>query len=132
MRHAPQEEPAESGALDQKEALAQDLKKVFQIQNPAHTPEDAMQVRKRFCLKRGCQYPAILKMGEDPRYSLFFTVLDLPPSVRRMTWTTNWVDRLNQDYKRVLKMRGALPNENAVIALMANVALIDTVLKPCG
>ena len=82
-----------------------------------------MQVRKRFCLKRGRQYPAILKMGEDPRYSLFFTVLDLPPSLRRMTWATNWVERLNRDYKRVLKMRGALPNENAVIALMANVAL---------
>jgi transposase-like protein len=27
--------------------------------------------------------------------------------------------RLNRDYKRVLKMRGALPNETAVIALMA-------------
>ena len=108
---------------NRKEALAQDLKEVFQIENPAHTPEAALQAWKRFCLKWGKQYPAILRMGEDPRYALYFTVFDLPPSVRRMTWTTNWVERLNRDYKRVLKMRGALPNENAVIALMANVAL---------
>jgi transposase-like protein len=63
-----------------------------------------------------------LGKSEDPRYALYFTVLDLPPSVRRMT-TTNWVEQLNRDYKRVLKIRGALPNENAVIALIANVAL---------
>ncbi|MCI7390000.1 transposase [Butyricimonas virosa] len=27
-----------------------------------------------------------------------------------MIYTTNWIERLNRDYKRVINMRGAMPN----------------------
>ncbi|WP_421498132.1 transposase [Flavobacterium columnare] len=53
----------------------------------------------------------------------YFTYLDYPPQIQRMVYSTNWIERLNRDYKRVLKMRGAIPNVSSVIALMGSVAL---------
>jgi putative transposase len=38
-------------------------------------------------------------------------------------YSTNWIERLNRDYKRALKMRGAMPNSESVIALMEAVAM---------
>ena len=42
--------------------------------------------------------------------------------IRGMIYTTNWIERLNRDYKRVINMRGAMPNPRAVILLMGTVA----------
>ena len=40
-----------------------------------------------------------------------------------MIYTTNWIERLNRDFRRVIKMRTAMPNEEAVITLMGSVAM---------
>ena len=33
------------------------------------------------------------------------------------------IERLNKDFRRVLKMRGAMPNEDSVLVLMGKVAM---------
>lgn len=103
--------------------LAEDLEGVFQISNPRWTQKDAIKAWKSLCTKWSSSYPTFARMGQDARYALYFTVLKLPPGVRCMTWTTNWVERLNRDYKRVLRMRGAMPNARSVLALLASAAL---------
>jgi transposase-like protein len=40
-----------------------------------------------------------------------------------MIYSTNWIERLNRDYKLVLRMRGALPNPDSAILLLGQVAL---------
>ena len=40
-----------------------------------------------------------------------------------MIYTTNWIERLNKDYKRTTKMRGALPNIESTILLLGHVAM---------
>jgi putative transposase len=40
-----------------------------------------------------------------------------------MIYSTNWIEQLNRDYKRVLKMRGAMSNSSSVIALMSCLAM---------
>ena len=40
-----------------------------------------------------------------------------------MIYTTNWIERLNRDYKRTTKMRGALPNPESTILLSEHVAM---------
>ncbi|GIV42344.1 MAG: hypothetical protein KatS3mg034_1654 [Vicingaceae bacterium] len=40
-----------------------------------------------------------------------------------MIYSTNWIERLNRDYKRTIKMRGALPNAEATILLLGYVAM---------
>jgi len=40
-----------------------------------------------------------------------------------MLYTTNWIERLNRDYKRTIRMRGALPNIEATLLLLGYVAM---------
>ena len=40
-----------------------------------------------------------------------------------MIYSTNWIERLNRDYKRTTRMRGALPSPEATILLLGGVAM---------
>ena len=57
------------------------------------------------------------------RYRLYFTYLTYAPVARRMPSTTNWVERLHRDYRRVLRMRGALPSESSLLVLLGRVGM---------
>jgi putative transposase len=62
-------------------------------------------------------------MGEDISYKYYFTYLQFHPRIQSMVYTTNWIERLNKDFRRVLKMRGAMPNEESVLVLIGKVAM---------
>ncbi len=57
------------------------------------------------------------------RYRLYFTYFKYDYRIRSMIYTTNWIERLNRDYRRVTRMRGTLPNVNAVLLLLGYVAM---------
>ena len=40
-----------------------------------------------------------------------------------MIYSTNWIERLNRDYKRTTRMRGALPNPDATLLLLGGVGM---------
>ena len=40
-----------------------------------------------------------------------------------MIYTTNWIERFNKSCRRTLKIRGAFPNEESVLALITSVAI---------
>ena len=64
-----------------------------------------------------------LRIKERDRYRLYFTYINYDNNIRNMIYSTNWIERLNRDYKRTTKMRGALPNPEAAILLLASVAM---------
>ena len=39
-----------------------------------------------------------------------------------MIYTTNWIERPQKDFRRVTRMRGAMPDENSVIVRMGKTA----------
>ena len=39
--------------------------------------------------------------------------------IQSMIYTTNWIERLQKDFRRVTRMRGAMPDEESVLLLMA-------------
>ena len=45
------------------------------------------------------------------------------PAIQSMIYTTNWIERLQKDFRRVTRMRGAMPNEESVILLMGKTAM---------
>lgn len=106
-----------------KQAAANDLKNVFVMYDPNDTPKVGIARFKSFANKWSKKYPSVRRMADNPRYELYFTFLQYHPAVRSMIYTTNWIERLNKDYKRVTKMRGALPNSEAVILLLGGVAI---------
>ena len=108
---------------EHKEEMAEDLKEVFATNNRKDTPELGVQRWKDFCNKWGKYYPVFKRRADNERYRLYFTYLNYDYRVRKYIYSTNWVERLNKSYKRTTKMRGALPNAEATILLLASVAM---------
>jgi len=106
-----------------KAALAQDLDEVFKVGDSRHDKQKAQAAWKQFCAKWGKYYPAIGRKAHQPRMDLYFTYLDYDYRIQSMIHTTNWIERLNRDYKRTVRMRGSLPNSESVILLLGHVAM---------
>lgn len=106
-----------------KPQVAADLKEVFKTSDSSYTPEQAWQRWQDFTKKWGKRYGRISQMGTNMRYLHYFTYLSYDSRVQSMIYTTNWIERLNRDYKRVTRMRGALPNPEAAILLLGRVAM---------
>jgi len=62
-------------------------------------------------------------MADDPDYGYYFTYLNYHAKLQSMIYTINWIERLQRDFRRVLRMRSVMPNEESVILLMAKVAM---------
>lgn len=103
--------------------LANDLREVFRTGEKDYTPALAWEAWKSLCTKWGKDYRSIKKMGNDLTYKYYFTYLNYHPRIQAMIYTTNWIERLQRDFRRVLRMRGAMPSEESVIVLMAKTAM---------
>lgn len=102
--------------------IGAELKEVFQVETKNTTPIASFEKLINFVKKWETKYPS-LKSFKSERNIAYFTYLDFPVEIQRMIYSTNWIERLNRDYKRVLKMRGAMPNASSVLALMGSVAM---------
>lgn len=103
-----------------KAEVAQELKEVFNTElSLSHF--EAFEGFKMVIMKWSKSYPP-LKRYTGERYFLYFTYFKYEKVIRPMIYTTNWIERLKRDYKRVLAMRAAMPNPQAVILLMGTVA----------
>ena len=102
--------------------IGSELKEVFETGNKADTIESGWKRWNEFIERHLKKYPS-LKSYLAERYKLYFTFYQYDYRMRNMVYTTNWIERLNRDYKRTTRMRGALPNAEAAILLMAQVAL---------
>ena len=103
--------------------LASDLRGIFRTGDVSYTPEQGWDAWQSLCRKWGKDYRSIGKMGDDPVYRYYFTYLDYSPRIQPMVYTTNWIERLQRDFRRVLRMRSAMPDEESVIVLMAKTAM---------
>ena len=108
---------------DDKAALAADLRDIFRTGQPDYTPQMAWTKWQDVCDRWGKDYRAIKLLRNNEDYKLYMTYLNYDPRIQAMIYTTNWIERLNRDFRRVIKMRTAMPNEEAVITLMGSVAM---------
>lgn len=104
-----------------KKQVMEELKQVCTPDQWEISPEQAFQKFKEFIARWQKSYPVLKRYCHD-RYRFYFTYFKYEREIRGMIYTTNWIERLNRDYKRVINMRGAMPNPQAVILLMGTVA----------
>lgn len=96
-----------------RKAVARALRAVY----GAATLAAAEQALSAFEAEWGAQYPAIGRPWRASWEELTF-FFAYPPEIRRVIYTTNAVESLNSSLRRVLKTRGALPSDEAVLKLL--------------
>jgi putative transposase len=103
--------------------VAEDLRLVFRTGETGYTADKAWERWLEFCGKWGRYYRGIRKKGGDCSYKAYFTYLNYDRRIQSMIYTTNWIERLQKDFRRVTRMRGAMPNEESVLLLMGKTAM---------
>lgn len=106
-----------------KQAVADDFKEVFNLNIAQDTHEQLKERLDIFCNQWIKLYPAMVKKLQKMELGYYTTYLNFDFRIRRMIYTTNWIERLNRDYRRVLKIRGAMPNVESVLALLSKVSI---------
>ena len=106
-----------------KAALAADLRDIFRTGQRDYTMETAWSKWQDMCERWGKDYLSIKRLRDNSDYKAYLTYLNYAPEIHGMVYTTNWIERLNRDFRRVTRMRTAMPNEESVLALMGSVAM---------
>ena len=65
----------------------------------------------------GKRYPAAVATWENA-WERFIPFLAFPPELRKIIYTTNSVESLNYQLRKIIKNRGHFPNDDAVIKLL--------------
>ena len=65
----------------------------------------------------GQQYPAAVTTWQNA-WERFIPFLEFPPEVRKIIYTTNSIESLNYQLRKIIKNRGHFPNDEAVIKLL--------------
>lgn len=109
-----------------KKAVGADLKEVFLTDKKDDSPEKGWKRWGEFLDRWKKRYPSLRNYTDENAYLSHFTYLLYHPKIRSMIYSTNWIERLNRDYKRTLRMRGVMPDSESVIFLLGKVSMTRT------
>jgi transposase-like protein len=105
-----------------KAVVSAELKEVLYPDRHGDTTEQGIIRFHYFVDKWIKKYPS-LKIYKNLRYHLYFNYLAYDVGFRRLIYTTNWIERLNRNYKRTLRMRSAMPSPQSVLFLLGSTAM---------
>lgn len=103
--------------------VAEDLKEVFNLENSNDIMEKAIDRLQVFPSKWHKNYWHIGNLDKNQMNELYFTYLLYHPKIWRMIYTTNWIERLNKDFRRTFKIRNSMPNYQSALTLISKVAM---------
>jgi putative transposase len=99
----------------------QDRKKVAAALRPIYTAPTADVAESELLAfaesPLGKKYPATVATWENA-WERFIPFLAFPPEVRKVIYTTNAIESLNYQLRKIIKNRGHFPNDDAVIKLL--------------
>lgn len=93
--------------------VAGDLRQIY----TAPTVTAAEQQLEAFARKWGSQYPRIAESWRR-NWAQLTTFFDHPPEIRKIIYTTNAIESLNYSLRRVLKNRGAFPDDESIMKVL--------------
>ena len=94
-------------------ALLADLKLVYQ----ATTQDMAELELNRFAEKWGGKYPLVIKSWRN-NWANLSTYFRYPPEIRKIIYTTNAVEQLHRQFRKVTKNRAVFPNDTSLMKLL--------------
>ena len=96
-----------------KKAVASDLKKIYQ----SSTIELALESLDEFDLTWGDKYPAIIKSWRN-NWEKITPFLQFPKEIRRVIYTTNIVESLNNTLRKSVRNRGHFSTEDSIMKVL--------------
>ncbi len=96
-----------------KRAVCKDLRPVYTAANI----EAAATALEQFEAKWGPKYPMVARAWRS-RFEEWTPFLAFSPEIRRAIYTTNVIEATNRQIRKVLKTKGHLPNDEAVMKLV--------------
>ena len=90
-----------------------DLKLVYR----AATGEKARHELKNLGQKWGKRYPLVIRSWEK-NWENLSTYLKYPECIRRLIYTTNAVEALHRQFRKVTKNRSVFPNDEALLKIL--------------
>jgi len=107
---------------EDKDLLTEDLRGVFRTDDSDDAPEAGWEHWQAMCGRWSQKYDYFSKLQSERTYQNGFTYLNFDWRIRSMIYTTNWTERLNRSFRRVLKMRLSMPDQESVLVLLGNEA----------
>jgi putative transposase len=96
-----------------RKAVVAALKPIYRAPNV----DVAVEMLEVFDATWGKRYPGITKMWRDA-WERFVPFLDYPPEIRTVIYTTNAIESLNYQLRKVTKTRGHFPTDQALMKLL--------------
>ena len=97
-----------------RKSVAAALKPIYQAVNE----DAALEALETFAASElGKRYPSAVKSFQDA-WDRFTPFLAFPPELRRVIYTTNAIESLNYQLRKVTKNRGHFPNDQAAVKLL--------------
>lgn len=90
-------------------AFMADLKPVYRA--VSETALDELEA------KRGQQYPVVLQSWRRKRENLS-AYFRYPANIRKVIYTTNAIESVHRQFRKLTKPKGAFPNENSLLKLL--------------
>jgi putative transposase len=99
----------------------QDRKRVAAALRPIYTAIHAEAAEEELAAfeasELGQRYPTAVRTFRDA-WERFTPFLAFPPELRRVIYTTNAIESLNYQLRKIIKNRGHFPNDQAVVKLL--------------
>jgi|SRR5664279_3102569 len=96
-----------------KRAVAQDLKRIYTAVDREHAETEL----ERFAETWDPKYPMISASWIE-NWERIVPFLAFPPDVRRAVYTTNTIEALNRQIRKIIKTRGSFPDEDSARKLL--------------
>ncbi len=68
-------------------------------------------------------YPFIRRYRNRSGLIYNFTYLNYDYRIRSMIYTTNWIENLNKQFRRVLKIKNSMPSNESALLLISKIAM---------
>lgn len=107
-------------------ALMSDLKAVY----AAVDEQAALDALETFAQNWDNKYPKIAKSWRE-NWANFSTYFKYPQEVRRLTYTTNTIERFNRQLRKVTKSKSVFPTDDSLLKML-HLAMMDITKKWTG
>jgi transposase-like protein len=94
-------------------AFVADLKKIYGSATEEEAFSQLVELRETW----GKRYPSGVKSWDD-NWDILSTFFAYPPEIRRIIYTTNAIEGLHRQYRKITKTKGSFPNDQSMLKML--------------